>query len=77
MDHNIASLCLKYLYNQMISTGDIVSSGFVVFALNILYSSRRVSGRTIWIDPKVGYVRLSCVVNVVAYRAWYQSKKTS
>ena len=37
-DQIIASLYLKYLYNQMISLEDMVSSSFVVFARNVLYS---------------------------------------
>ena len=37
-DQIIASLYLKYLYNQMISLGDMVSSSFVVFAQNVLYN---------------------------------------
>ena len=36
-DQIIVSLYLKYLYNQMISLKDMVSSSFVVFARNVLY----------------------------------------
>ena len=42
MDQIIASFYLQYLYNQMISIRDIVSSSFVIFALNVLYQSKDV-----------------------------------
>ena len=52
-DQIIASLYLKYLYNQMISLEDMVSSSFVVFARNVLYLRGNVCAYTTYamIEP--------------------------
>ena len=69
-DQIIASLYLKYLYNQMISLEDMVSSSFVVFARNVLYLFFFLYSSLVLVIRRMGVL---CVVSLVAWFCVFSS----